>query len=121
MRFGVSYCTDLLVEANRRELEAVLGPFVCDATDFRAAATWLTPLTPSDASTRAAAHRVLARHGRMELLLFDAPYDERLFAAQPCSSGEDDESGCATKRTGRQHAAASTPCATARRSAEETS
>ena len=69
---GVTYCTDALVEEHREELEALLGPVLTCRTDFRAAVTWLSLVEPATTAATAAALRVLARHGRMNLLSDDA-------------------------------------------------
>ena len=64
--FGVSFCTDLLVEEHRAELERWLGSFAC-RTDFGEAVTWLTPDRVVDDDARRAALRILGAHGAMEL------------------------------------------------------
>ena len=65
--WGVTFCTDAIVEEHREALEALLGPFSC-TTSFQEAVTWLRTTRPTTAEARASALLLLTRHGRMELI-----------------------------------------------------
>lgn len=65
--FWVSYCTDHILEADRVELEALVGRGFRAATDFRKAWTRVDLPAPAEPQALDRVRAFLQRYGRMEV------------------------------------------------------